>query len=330
MQIKQAILQSEKQAVKDFLNTFDLNYKESEYTAYIEDENGVIGTVSVNGSLIMQLAVSKNYQGENLAVLLIDNAVKKLRENGIFGYKVFTKPQYLPLFINMGFKKLVETSNFVALEGGVADINKEIAGLVKKVSMELGGVEDDSDCIVINGNPFTLGHLQLLEYALKKHKNLILFVLQEEGSFFTFKERFSLAFIATRPYYDKVSVLPSTNYIVSKSTFPDYFLHNANELTRAHAEYDALIFKNYFMPALKISKRYFGSENSDYMSIYNQTCKEVLKDGCEIVDRFTLNEQEISAKKVRALIENGKVDEALNFIPNSCKALMKLILGSKR
>ena len=331
MQIKQAILQTEKQAVEEFLKTFDLGFnKNSEHVAYIEDENKIIGTVSITGNLIMQLAVSKNYQGENLAVKLVDYAVKYLREKGFYGYKVFTKPQYLPIFENMGFRKLVETKSFVALEGGVLDINKTIDALKTKIVMELGSIQENTGAIVINGNPFTKGHMELLEYALKNHPKVLLFVLEEDASYFTFKERFSLAFIATRPYYEKVSVLPSTEYIVSKSTFPDYFIKDANDLTKAHAEYDALIFKNYFMPALKISKRYFGTESSNYMSIYNQTCKEVLGENSEIVNRFTINEEEISAKKVRSLIEEGNIDKALELVPTSCKALMKLILGSKQ
>ena len=331
MQIKQAILQTEKQEVEEFLQTFDLKFnKNVEHVAYIEDENKIIGTVSITGNLIMQLAVSKNYQGENLAVKLVDYAIKFLREKGFYGYKVFTKPQYLPLFESMGFTKLVETKNFVALEGGVANINKTINALKNKIIMELGSIEENTGAIVINGNPFTKGHMELIEYALKKHNRVLLFVLEEDESYFSFKERFSLAFIATRPYYERISVLPSTEYIVSKSTFPDYFIKDVNDLTKAYAEYDALIFKNYFMPQLGISKRYFGSETSNYMSIYNQTCSKVLGEQCEIVKRFTINETEISAKNVRALIEEGKVDMALELVPTSCKALMKLILGSKQ
>ncbi len=333
MQIKQAILQTEKQSVKNFLETFDLAFREDvEHVAYVEDENKdeIIGTVSLTGNLIMQLAVSKDYQGENIALLLIDYAIKTLREKNIYGYKVFTKPQYLPLFENMGFRKLVETESFVALEGGVSSIKKSIDALATKVAMELGGIEKNAGAIVINGNPFTNGHMQLVEYALQKHKRVLLFVLEEDASYFSFKERFSLAFVAMRPYYDKVSVLPSTEYIISKSTFPDYFIKDANSLTKAYAVYDALIFKNYFMPALGISKRYFGTENTNYMSIYNQTCKEVLGEQCEIVERFSINEQEISAKKVRVLIEEGNIEKALEFVPTSCKSLMKLILNSKQ
>ena len=323
MEIKQALLQEEKNAVRDFLVGFDLTFRNDlDYTVYIEDKGEIVGTVSLLGCVIMLLAVDKKMQGENLALKLVDHAISTLRSNGKYGYRVFTKPEYLPLFIDMGFRLLVKTDRFISLEGGEANIEKKVDGLVTKVIMEHGFIDSDTACMVINGNPFTEGHLSLLEHALSKHRKLMLFVLEEDASYFSFKERFSLAFIGTRAYAERVSVLPSTEYIVSKETFPDYFIKEENDKTEAYAEYDALIFKKYFMEKLGIVKRYFGSEESAYMQIYNQKMKEVLGDRAEFVDRFSKNGRVISAKEVRKLIEEGKIDEAMNFIPTSNRAVM--------
>ena len=331
MEIKEAILQSEKQEVIDFLSSFDLKYRQDvTYTVYATENGKIIGTVSLLGSVIMLLAVDKKMQGENIALKLVDHAISKLRSDKIFGYRVFTKPEYLMLFIDMGFKVLVKTDKFVALEGGASDIEKTVDGLVNKVVMEHGFIDSDTAAIVINGNPFTKGHLSLCEHALSKHRKLMLFVLEEDVSEFSFKERFSLAYLATRAYSERISVLPSTEYIVSKETFPDYFLHGADEQTKSYAEYDALIFKKYFMPKLGIVKRYFGSEKTEYMKIYNETMEKTLNDAVEIVDRFIEGEEEISAKKVRALIKEGKIKEALSLIPTSNTAVMNLIISNKK
>lgn len=330
MEIKEALLQSEKDDIKKFLASFDLTYrKDVDYTVYIEEKGEIVGTVSLLGCVIMLLAVDKKMQGENLALKLVDHAISTLRSKGKYGYRVFTKPEYLPLFIDMGFRLLVKTDRFISLEGGESNIEKRVDGLVNKVIMEHGFIDSDTACMVINGNPFTEGHLSLLEYALSKHRKLMLFVLEEDASYFSFKERFSLAFIGTRAYSERVSVLPSTEYIVSKETFPDYFIKEENDKTEAFAEYDALIFKKYFMEKLGISKRYFGSEESAYMQIYNAKMKEVLGDKAEIIDRFSKNDKVISAKKFRKLIEEGKIDEAMNFIPTSNKTVMKMILSTK-
>ncbi|MBE5754970.1 MAG: GNAT family N-acetyltransferase [Clostridiales bacterium] len=331
MELKQAILQSEIVAVKSFLSKFDLQYREdSTYTVYMEDNGDIVGTVSLVDNLIVCLAVDKNMQGENLAVTLVNHAVTKLREEGIFGYRVFTKPEYESVFINMGFNLLVKTEKFCALEGGQSNILNEVENLKVKVVMDLGGFYEDSAAIVLNGNPFTQGHLSLCEYALTKHRRLIIFVLEEDLSEFSFKERFSLAFLATRQFGDKVCVLPSTKYVVSKTTFPDYFLKTVDEKTEAFAEYDALIFKNFFMEKLGIAKRYFGSEKTDYMSIYNSVMERVLGDSAEFVDRFTIDGKEISAKEFRTLIKCGKQKEALELIPVSCRAVMNMILTGKK
>ena len=268
-------------------------------------------------------------RGENLAAPLISEIIARLRENKIYGYRVFTKPEYRPLFESMGFHHLVSGENFSALEGGACDIEKTVSGLVRKVAHELGGIDEDTAAIVINGNPFTEGHLALLEYALLRHNRLLLFVLEEDLSEFSFKERFSLAFLATRQYAERVSVLPSTEYIVSRSTFPDYFLHGADEATRTYARYDAQMFKKYFMPALGIKKRYFGSEVSDYMCIYNSAMTEVLGECAEVVDRVKKDGCVISAKTVRALISEGKYDEAISLVPTSCRTVFSMILRSK-
>ncbi len=331
MEIKQAILQSEKDAVKAFLTTFDLQFRlDTTYTAYIEEKNQIVGTISFRDDVIMLLAVSPKMQGENLALTLVNHALSKLREEGIYGYKVFTKSEYLPLFENMGFRLLVNTQNFCALEGGQSFVEKKVDDLKTKVIMEFGGIDADTASIVLNGNPFTIGHLALCEHALKNHRKLIIFVLEEDISDFSFKERFSLAFLATRQYSERVCVLPSTEYIVSKSTFPDYFLHGADKITEAYAEYDALIFQKYFMEKLGIVKRYFGAEKTDYMQIYNKTMCKVLGDKAEIVDRFKLNGQDISAKSFRQLLKDGKNEEALDLIPLSNKAVMNMILKGKQ
>ena len=330
MQIKQAILQSEKQAVVDFLATFDLKFNAlADYTAYVEVDDKIVATISLSKNLICDLAVSDHLQGENLATLLISHAIAVLRENKIYGYKVFTKPLYLDKFLDLGFRVLIKGQNFVALEGGESDVFATLKSLKTKITMDFGGFDGDYGAIVLNANPFTLGHLTLVEYALTKHEKVVLFVVEEDSSAFSFKERFSLTYLATINYRDRVCVLPSTDYVVSKSTFPDYFLHSVDQVTQAHAEYDARLFDEYFMKELGITKRYVGSESKDYMSLYNHTLKSVLTDRVEVVKRFKNDDQIISASTVRQLIKEGDFDKAIEFIPKSCHAVFNMIIATK-
>ena len=331
MQIKQAILQTEKQAVVEFLSAFGLKFNAyADYTAYVEEEGNVIATVSLAKNVICDLAVSEAFQGENVATSLIMHALEKLRAEKIYGYKVFTKPLYREKFLDLGFRLLVQGENFVALEGGESNIWTTLQNLKTKILMDLGSFDDDYGAIVMNANPFTSGHLSLVEHALSKHGKVLIFVLEEDVSEFSFKERFSLTFLATRQYRDRVCVLPSTEYVVSKATFPDYFLRSEQDVSQAHAEYDAMLFEKYFMKELNVSKRYLGTEEKEYMSVYNATLDKVLRSKLEIVERFKQNGERVSADTVRKLLKAGDDEKALEFIPKPCQAVFKMIIGGKQ
>ena len=330
MEIKDAVLDVELNRVREFLKGFELSFEDNtELTLYAEEDGNVVGTVSVTGNLIKQMAISKGMQGENLASTLITSIIERLNANNIFSYRVFTKPEYKNLFISLGFTPIVESQKFVALEGGDSSISGAISQLSKKITMEMGCIDQDTASIVINGNPFTNGHLQLCEYALKRHSRLIVFIVEEDNQAFSFKERFALAYLALKPYKNAI-VLPATQYIVSKETFPGYFLKSVNEMSEQFALYDTLIFKNYFMPALGIKKRYFGGEVTDYMTLYNKVAQETFGDGAEFVERFKEGEQTISAKHVRGLIEKGDFETAMQFIPQSARSMFRLMLQQKR
>ena len=333
MIIKEALIPSEKERIAAFLQGFGLKYESNiDRTLYMEDGEKIVATVSACKYIIKCLAVDSDYRSENLAGVLVGEIIKRFHADGIFYYQVFTKPEYQNLFASLGFRPLVLTDKVTVLEGGEGGIHETVQAMKVQMKYTLGAdsVEKDSDigCVVINGNPFTNGHLKLVEYAAARHKHVLVFVLEEEGSYFTFKERYTMAYLALKPY-SNVLVIPSSKYIISKATFPDYFLKTADDSTAQYAKYDALIFVNYFIPLLNIRKRYVGSEISDYMRIYNRTLSEVLGDKLETVERFKEDGEVISASKFRQLIKEGKRAEAFQFIPRTNYAVLNGILSSK-
>lgn len=60
--------------------------------------------------------------------------------------------------------------------------------------------EGKNGCIVMNCNPFTLGHQYLVEYASKRVDHLYLFVVEEDKSFFPFRDRLELVKRAWRSF----------------------------------------------------------------------------------------------------------------------------------
>ena len=75
----------------------------------------------------------------------------------------------------------------------------------------------------MNANPFTKGHLYLVETALEQCDHLYIFVLSDDSSKFSFEDRFRLVKLGTE-HLNNVTVIPSGQYQVSQATFPSYFL----------------------------------------------------------------------------------------------------------
>lgn len=333
MTVKEVVLPAERLKIEQFLARFGLKFESNiDRTLYMEEKGEIIATLSASRYILKCLAIAEEYRSENLAVTLVSDMIKRLYSDGIYHYHVFTKPEYRGVFVSLGFKPLVETEKFVAMEGGEGSIGDAVGEMLVQMKFSLGleKVDEKSDiaCIVLNGNPFTNGHLKLTEYAAARHKFVLVFVLEEEGSFFSFKERFAMAYLALKPY-SNILVLPSSKYIVSKATFPGYFLKTVDETTEEYAKYDALIFREYFMPKLGICRRYVGEEISDYMLLYNDVLCKTLKEKVEVVPRFEEEGMVISASTVRGLINSGKTEEALKFIPKNNYAVFKSIIINK-
>ena len=327
MQIKEVLLQEEKEQVISFLSKLDLKYSDDITKTFVatNDSNEIIGTISCANYIIKDLGVDEAYQGENVSSSLISQMLTYFRENNIFSYQVFTKPKYINVFESFGFRKIVESDKVLMLEGGIDSIKDEINKIKKVLELNFAPLEKaDLACVVLNANPITNGHVYLIEEALKKNKNLVVLVVEEDKSVFSFKERLSLCYLATKRF-NNVYVMPSSKYVVSYLTFPDYFLKGATEKAIQNAKIDALIFREYFMKELHINKRYVGSEKDEYMKIYNDSLKEVLADKLEIIERIKEDGDIVSAKRVRRLFEEQRFEEALKYCPNECYLVLKSI-----
>ena len=330
MEIKEAILDIEIEQVKIFLASFGLRYEQDiDKTLYIEENGKIIATISKAKDIIKCLAISSNYQSENLSSVLVSKILEKMHEENIYSYMVFTKAIYENTFINLGFKKLVNTSNTVMLEGGVDSIEDAIKKMKVKINAEYGNITDDIKVgsIVMNANPVTLGHQYLIEQSIKENDLTLVFVVEEDNQEFDFQSRYSLVYLTCKKY-ENVVVLPASKYIVSKNTFPTYFLKE-DIVDKEISLVDGLIFNNYFMKHLKIDRRYVGNEVKEKMNDYNMSLKEILEDKLILLERISLDDQVVSASHVRELLKEGSIEKALTYIPRECHSIFKMIAYGK-
>lgn len=184
--------------------------------------------------------------------------------------------------------------------------------------------------IIMNCNPFTKGHLFLVESALTMVKGLYIFVVEEDRSDYAFTDRLAMIRAAVEKKGRQVSVLPSGRFIISSFSFPGYFSKEEALPEEAYdSSLDVAIFGAVIAPALKISTRFVGEEPfCGVTKAYNETMLEMLPAmgvNLQIIPRHSSEDGlAISASAVRAVLKNGDLDQAKKLTPPSTWPYLKL------
>ena len=174
--------------------------------------------------------------------------------------------------------------------------------------------------IVMNCNPFTLGHRYLIETASHECSQLYIFVVEEDRSIFKFEDRLALVQAGVKDLKN-VTVLKSGHFIISETTFPAYFNKAVQNNISVDTSQDVTFFARYIAPELGINIRFVGEEPLDIITNqYNATMKEILPQyGIEfrIIKRKEEGGQVISASRVRKLLKEGKFVEIKELVPET-------------
>jgi [citrate (pro-3S)-lyase] ligase len=187
--------------------------------------------------------------------------------------------------------------------------------------LESGKISDGGviGAVVMNCNPFTLGHRFLVEEALRNCEYLYIFVVEENKSRFPFEDRIKLVKEGVSDLKN-VKVFPSGKFIISTLTFPEYFIEESYDVT-IDATQDIELFAKKIAPVLNIKKRFAGQEPfSQVTRQYNRAMKEILPlHGIEFIvfNRKEADDEPISASKVRKLLEGQEYDEIKKLVPES-------------
>lgn len=225
---------------------------------------------------------------------------------GLRSLYLFTKPEKAGQFAGLGFRTAATARPYAALlEWGEAGIRQYVKQLEERRAA--AGLSDDeadsrpAGCLVMNCNPFTLGHRYLIERAAAACSCVFLLVVEEDASLFSFADRLAMVEAGTADL-PNVNVIPGGRYAVSSLTFPSYFTKEEN-LAAAHATIDAELFASQIGPALGVGIRFVGTEPfSPVTEIYNQTLKKRLPRAgicVEEIPRLTSDGTAVSATSVR-------------------------------
>lgn len=320
----------EKAAVIEFLNGFGLTFTGNiDYTMGLFEDGKLIGTGSLGGRVMRDIAISKDYQKKGLTRRIIRNLQGESYRRGITGNQIFTKPANVPVFEHVGFKCVAVAEPYAALLEHGTDTLEDYLGRVRAI---LGSGEGKNrGAIVMNCNPFTLGHRSLVEYAHNNCDEVIIFAVREDRSVFPFSDRFSLLKQGVRDMKG-VEVISGGDYIISNATFPTYFIKGTDELA-AQTKLDATVFATRIAPALNISVRFVGEEPTDKTTLaYNKAMKEVFNEsGIELkeIPREQKGNQIVSASTVRKALAEDDWETVYRMVPKTTLVYLKSDAGQE-
>lgn len=168
--------------------------------------------------------------------------------------------------------------------------------------------------VVMNCNPFTLGHRYLIEQAAKQVERLYVMVVREDCSLFAYTERKAMVERGVADI-ENVNVIDGSDYAISRATFPTYFLKRLDDAADTQMLLDLDLFRRHIAPALGATVRFVGTEPTDQLTRrYNQLMHEALKDVRE-TDRLEKDGYAVSASRVRKAMEEGDMNTIRQLVP---------------
>lgn len=314
----------QRRQIEMFLQTNGLRYDDVDYYAAIVDESSdeMIAGGGLKGSVIKCVAVADGYKGEAVANVIISHLIAKANAEGCQCVKLYTKPDNRQLFESLSFRLIAESPNAILMETGVGGIEKYSEELrvkseeLKNDESVVSNARKPIGAIVMNANPFTLGHRFLVEQSSELVERLYVVVVREDCSMFSYNERKAMVSQGVRDI-GNVVVVDGSDYAVSAATFPTYFLKQLSDATDTQIILDLDLYRRRIAPALGATIRFFGSEPTDPLTRrYNELMHQQL--GEEHVHEIQRKQQEgsaISASRVRKAMMEGCLWDAIQLVP---------------
>ena len=326
---------------RNALRIDDMNY----YAAVLDDDGEMIAGGGLKDDVIKCVAVDDAHKGEAIANTLVSHLISHANQEGYGCIKLFTKPKNRQLFESLSFRLLAEAPEAVLMETGIGGISNTVEAL-KKIKEEsekykeynkeckedskecrentsylntstpqhLNTTMQPTGCIVMNCNPFTLGHRYLIEQAAKQVERLYVMVVREDCSLFAYTERKAMVEQGVADI-ENVSIIDGSDYAISRATFPTYFLKRLDDAADTQMLLDLDLFRRHIAPALGATVRFVGTEPTDQLTRrYNQLMHEALKDVREI-NRLEKDGNAVSASRVRKAMEEGDMNTIRQLVP---------------
>ena len=287
-----------------------------DYTCGMYDEDmNLIATGSCFGNTLRCMAVSSAHQGEGLMNQIVTHLLDVQYQRGNLHIFLYTKCDSAKFFGDLGFYEIVR------IDGQIVFMENRRTGFQDYLDRLAKEREEGkrSAALVMNANPFTLGHQYLAEKAAAENDILHLFIVSEDASLVPFPVRKKLVMEGTA-HLKNIRYHDSGPYIISSATFPSYFQKDQEAVLESHALLDLTVFTR-IAQAMNITRRYVGEEpNSLVTGIYNEIMRKKLPEKgieCVIVPRLRSEGKAISASTVRQAIKAGNWEALKELVPKT-------------
>ena len=287
-----------------------------DYTCGMYDEDmNLIATGSCFGNTLRCMAVSSAHQGEGLMNQIVTHLLDVQYQRGNLHIFLYTKCDSAKFFGDLGFYEIVR------IDGQIVFMENRRTGFQDYLDQLAKEKEEGkrSAALVMNANPFTLGHQYLAEKAAAENDILHLFIVSEDASLVPFSVRKKLVMAGTA-HLKNIRYHDSGPYIISSATFPSYFQKDQEAVIESHALLDLTVFTR-IAQAMNITRRYVGEEpNSLVTGIYNEIMQKKLPENgieCIIVPRLQSEGKVISASTVRQAIKDGNWEALKELVPKT-------------
>lgn len=321
----------------------DMNY----YAAVLDDDGEMIAGGGLKDDVIKCVAVDDAHKGEAIANTLVSHLISHANQEGYGCIKLFTKPKNRQLFESLSFRLLAEAPEAILMETGIGGISNTVEALKKIKEKSEKYKEYNKECkkdskkckenipylnttppqlltttpprggvVVMNCNPFTLGHRYLVESASRMVEHLFVIVVREDRSAFSYQERKAMVTAGTADLKN-VTVCDGSEYAISNTTFPTYFLKRLSDATDTQILLDLDLFRRHIAPALGAEVRFVGTEPTDELTRrYNELMMKSLgKDHVVQIPRLENGGVAVSASRVRRAMDSNSLKEAAQLVP---------------
>lgn len=318
--------------IEQFLGDNGLRLDDVDYYAALVDEttDEIVAGGGLKEGVIKCVAVADGHKGEAVANQIVSHLIAHANADGHQCVKLFTKPQNRQMFESMSFRLLAEAPKAILMETGIGGIKRyceELKSEKGKVKSEKSNgklhhlnpstshpVMPQSGIIIMNCNPFTLGHRYLIKQAAQQVDTLYILVVREDCSMFGYDERKAMI-VRGVAHINNVVVCDGSEYSISATTFPTYFLKSLSDASDTQMTLDIDLYRRHIAPALGATVRFVGTEPDDPLTRrYNELMKSMLPDVREVA-RLQQGGVAVSASRVRKAIVENHLALAARFVP---------------